>query len=304
MYRFDHFGIQPGDDRFWRQRRRHQSKPAHRLKARIPGFGDGGDIGRHGHTIFSRHRKELDLAAFGMARNGGHAAEHDADVAAQQINDSLSAPLVYDVVELDACGVLQQLRAQMAYGAYAAGRIIELARFSLGQRHELLYRGGAHRRVNRKHIGGGRQLRDRRKVLNRIVADVSRNRGICRQRGYVDKADGMAIGTGLRHDLCADGAVAAGAIVQHDLLAKLLRQLRGNEARNGVRAAARRERHHKSDGSRRIRFDATLPALGEDRADGPERNQAYKRYVFTRAKCHLKSSRVRRRSATAASMCK
>ena len=60
---------------------------------------------------------------------------------------------------------------------------------------------------------------------------------------------GVAVGGALDEGARADEAGAAGAVVDHDLLAERARKLLRGDARHGIDAAARRVRHDKGDGA-------------------------------------------------------
>ena len=68
-----------------------------------------------------------------------------------------------------------------------------------------------------------------------------------------DEADRVAVRRGLRDRAVADDAIAAGAVDDVDRLAEILLQIRAEEARDGVGAAARAPRHDQRDRTIRIR---------------------------------------------------
>jgi hypothetical protein len=71
----------------------------------------------------------------------------------------------------------------------------------------------------------------------------------------------------------ADGGRAAALVLDHHLMAPDRRQLGGNDARDGVGAAARRKRHDEADKARRIGLRLRL---GRRRKRGHKRGCAKK----------------------------
>src|SRR5262249_39082952 len=88
---------------------------------------------------------------------------------------------------------------------------------------------------------------DRREVLARIEAGIGVEAGVDGDGSGVPEEQRVAVGRALDEGARADEAGAAGAIVDHDLLAERARKLLRDHARHGVDAAARRVRHDKGD---------------------------------------------------------
>ena len=93
---------------------------------------------------------------------------------------------------------------------------------------------------------------DRREVLARIVARTGVEAGIDRRRAGMRHGDRVAVRRGLGGDAHPEHARRAAAVVDDDLLAETGAELVGDDARNRVDAAARRERHDHGDRPRRI----------------------------------------------------
>jgi hypothetical protein len=119
---------------------------------------------------------------------------------------------------------------------------------------KLIFLGNIFRRkvqVRIQHIGELHGAGDRRAVVHEIERDVFVERGI---DGVVrrDEADGVAIGRLREHVLHADIAAGAGAILDHERLAELLRQILPEEARDRVVRPTGRKRNNEVDRPRRI----------------------------------------------------
>ncbi len=79
----------------------------------------------------------------------------------------------------------------------------------------------------------------------------------------------VAVGRALDEGARADEAGAAGAVVDHDLLAERTRKFLRDDARHGIDAAARRVRHDKRDGAGGIILGEGETANNHrDRGDG------------------------------------
>jgi hypothetical protein len=90
---------------------------------------------------------------------------------------------------------------------------------------------------------------DRREVLARIEAGIGVEARVDGNGSGVAEEQRVAVGRALDEGARADEAGAAGAVVDHDLLAEFARELLRDDARHGVDAAAGRVRHDKGDGA-------------------------------------------------------
>jgi hypothetical protein len=89
-------------------------------------------------------------------------------------------------------------------------------------------------------VTGGREIAQRVERHLRIDGRADRNGARAR------KDRRIAVRRALRHEIGADDAVRACAVLHDHLMAEELGQLRRNEARNEVDRAARRERDHEA----------------------------------------------------------
>ncbi|MNN31100.1 hypothetical protein D3C81_1447730 [compost metagenome] len=88
---------------------------------------------------------------------------------------------------------------------------------------------------------------DRREVLDRVIGQLLHQRRVGRMRGVGGHEQRIAVRGRLRNQLRRDGAVGAGAIVDHHVLAERIAQFLGRDARDGIGAAAGGKRHDKAD---------------------------------------------------------
>ena len=136
---------------------------------------------------------------------------------------------------------------QVRRGAETLRAPADLARIGLGVGHDLGHRFHRQVRVNRDDQRRLDQLADRRKHLDRIVADVGVHRRAGGQRSARRHQERVAIGIGGRDELAADAAAGAAAVFDHDGLAEHRAEPVGDDARHAVGRPARRERHDHLD---------------------------------------------------------
>ena len=105
---------------------------------------------------------------------------------------------------------------------------------------ELPQRLGRHRRVHDQDVRNRRQPRDRRQILDRVVAEIRVQRRTDRDARGCDQ-DRVAVGRRLRCDPDPQIAPRAGAIVRHHLLAQLFGHfLRQHPAHHVARRTGRK----------------------------------------------------------------
>ena len=91
--------------------------------------------------------------------------------------------------------------------------------------------------------------RDMGKILYRVIAHLAAiNRRADRMARDIGHYKRVAIGRGAGDGFTAKRGAGAGAVFHYDGNTQLFLQTRGNQARNQIRCAAGRERHHQSDG--------------------------------------------------------
>ena len=97
-----------------------------------------------------------------------------------------------------------------------------------------------------------RDVADRREIAAHVVAGIGIEREVDRGRRRIREHQRVAVGRGLRGLPHGDDAVGAAAVLDHDLLAERVAQPLRDQPRDGVVAAAGRERHDQRDRARRI----------------------------------------------------
>ena len=173
-----------------------------------------------------------------MRRDRVQALEHQVHAAGDQVVDRGGAAAVGNVDDVGVAHVLEQLAADMAGRAVARRRVQELARILLRVVDHLRHRFERQRRRDREQEVSARRQRDRLKVALDVVGQLRHHVAGDRERTDRPHAERIAVGLGLGGEVETDGQRAAGAVVDHDLLADLLGQLGTQDARDGVGRAA------------------------------------------------------------------
>lgn len=208
------------------------------------GLLHGGRLGDEGRALVVHDRQRGQLAGLDVRQGLGQGGEEQVDVAAEQVVDGQRAALVGDVDHLDLLARLEHQAGEVLRAAVAGRRVRQRLGLGLG--------GGEHGAGGRElqavlddqHHRLVGQLGDGGEVGLRVVgqrledADVGgQERG---RRGH----QRVAVRRRLGHHRQADAARGAGAVVDHEGLAGLGRQLLADQARDHVDAAAGGQRHH------------------------------------------------------------
>jgi len=106
--------------------------------------------------------------------------------------------------------------------------------------------------VGDQHIGRTRQLRNRREILDRVVAQVAAHQRVGQMRALRRGDQRVAVGLGARHALAADSAAGAIAVFNDDRGAQRLAQRFGVDAADQIDGSACGKRHDQRDGAGRI----------------------------------------------------
>ena len=136
------------------------------------------------------------------------------------------------------------------------------------------------RRVRQQDHRHRRDQPDRGEVLGGIEAGIGIEAWVDRHRSGMAEKQRVPVGMAPDERARPDQPRAAGAVVDHDLLAERARELLGNDARHGVDAAARRIGDDEVDGPRRI---VRRPRIAEN---AKRRQRAAKTYPCCRGECH------------------
>ncbi len=129
---------------------------------------------------------------------------------------------------------------------------VELAGIGPGVGHELLHRVRRECGMHHQDHVAVRHARDRREVLDRIVAGILRHRGNHRQRAGVAVEQRVAVGLGGGERPRPDRAAGAGAVVDDHALSHRALDLLREEACQHVGLAAGRRGHDHLDQPLRI----------------------------------------------------
>ena len=139
----------------------------------------------------------------------------------------------------------------MRRAAEAAGTVVEPVRLFFRERDQFRHRFRGHRRMHHQELRRAHQQRHRREISRNIVRHLLHDAG---RHGVLRSAQQpcVAIGRRLRDEIGAYRCVSASAIIDYHLLAEEFGQSRREQARNRVRAAARRHRHDETHRAGRV----------------------------------------------------
>ncbi len=138
----------------------------------------------------------------------------------------------------------------MSGTADAAGGHID--RLLLRQCNQLRERFGRNAVVEDDHVRHVAGQCNRRKILERIVAELGLHERIDGERPVRADEQRVAVGRRARHHLRADAAAGAAAVLHHHRLADRLRNLVADHAADNVGIASGREWHNQMDRPLRI----------------------------------------------------
>ena len=174
-----------------------------------------------------------------------------------------STARIWHVHEIDAGRCLEQFERQVADGARAERRDIDLARIGFRMRDELGEGLRGNPWVHHQHQRQLGQPGDRRDVALKIERQRFVERGIDRVGGDGEQQR-VAVGRRIDHRLDADIGAAARLVLDHDRLAEPVRQPLRQEPRNQVGGAAGRIGHDPSHRPRRLGLrEGKLRTCGE-----------------------------------------
>src|SRR5712692_5737045 len=111
------------------------------------------------------------------------------------------------------CTPVIALKSSPASCAAARGRVVQLARLRLRQGDQLLHRPHRNARIHDEDVGLDRDQRDRREVLDRVVAELAVKALVGREDAVVAEEPGGAVGRALRDQLGGDIAAGPGAVL-------------------------------------------------------------------------------------------
>ena len=244
------FAVEFCDHILRRAGRRGEAIPANDFEARQR-FRHGRQLGRQRRALRSGYRQRADFAGLGERQQRGRGTEHHRNLAASEIGRRGSRALVRHVDDVDASRVLEQLAGQVQRRADPGRAIGQLAGIGLGIGDQ--FGDGFDRQivVHRQHI----KTRDRGDDAVEILDRIERQRAV--KPGHVSHAavieqERVTVRRRFRDFVHADAAAGAAAIIDHDRLAEPLAERIGNQPRDRIDGATRRERHDQADRMRRV----------------------------------------------------
>ena len=158
------------DDRRRRLRRRQHRLPGDRLEAGVALLDQRRELRQRGGASERGHAQAAQLAGAHLAHRDARHHEAGLHLAGEDGVDHLREALVGHVHEVDAGAALEQLHRQVRRAAVAHAAVVELALLRLGDAHEVGQRVGAELRVDHQQVRRGGHQRDRRELLDRVVA--------------------------------------------------------------------------------------------------------------------------------------
>ena len=145
---------------------------------------------------------------------------------------------------------------------------------------------GRHVGMHHHDLMASRHERDRRKILDRIVAQILHHVGIGDERGRGREEEGVAVGRRTRRRLRADHIAGARLVLDHEALAESDRKLVGDHARHHIGTCARGLRD--DEGDRPLRPVLCRSMLREQQVRSSQRATAIGRLMFAlpRLRCY------------------
>ena len=244
---------------------------------------DSSNVGRSGSSVLRHEAGDGERArsdpGLHVGKAGREVGEAHGNAATDHVVERRRHALVGHLENVDAGEALERLAGENARGVTAA--IGELARVGFGVGDQLGKRLHRDRRVDHHHQREAADPGDRRKILQRVVADILEQERIGRMRRVgageqrVCSRPGESRLRPRRSPRCT--AVRALPIVDHDALAERDAERLGDDAGDDVSAAARPERHDDGDRPGRIGLRAARSpniALPQCRAPTAPPNRA------------------------------
>jgi len=265
---FDKLAVQPLDDLLRHARRANHSAVEHQIE---PGQGRFGDCRNVLHCRDSRrrgHGERAELSALHMRQRRRHGRKNKGDIARDHRHGRRRAALVGHVQQIDARHRFEGLARQMDDGTGAGRGVVELPGSRFRQRDQLGHRLCGQRRIDDEQKRRRGHQTDEREILDAIVRELAVQARVDRMRGGIAEVQRVAVGGRPGDDLGGDRGAGAGAVVDDDLLAEILRQPGTEGSREHVGDSPGREPDHEADGFVRIRLCPSVCAENRESEDG------------------------------------
>src|SRR5262245_19338523 len=139
----------------------------------------------------------LDLVRLPLRYGAAYAYEHQLDVPGHHVGQRRRRALVVNRLEFRARERLEQLHVEVAARPDPERPVVELVRFLLGERDELLDVVHRQRGIDDQRVVDGHEPRDRRETLDRIIGQLGVEAGIDDERHFRPDQQRVAVGRGL-----------------------------------------------------------------------------------------------------------
>jgi hypothetical protein len=173
--------------------------------------------------------------------------------------EAVMPPKVGNMQDVDAGHGAHRFHGEMLVRSRSGRSIGNLAWLRPGEGDELLDRIRRERRMRKQHERPARHVDDRREVVDRVVRQLRIERRRMREACIRPEEQRVTVGRRLRHEVRADGAGSASAVLDEDRLPPQFLQLGGHDAAVDVRRAAGWEGH---DHAHRLRWISLSPGEG------------------------------------------
>ena len=243
------FAIEDRDDVFRGALRGEQPKPCARLELRQPGFCIGWDVRQDGQPLVGVDQDRLELAGLDLLlqRAATGRQRQQMDLPALDRQHGGRHALERDVGDLQAGLALEPLDPEMGVAADAVRRIVELVGIGLRVLDQLLEIVRRHRATHDHHVIDEGELRHRLEIGLRVVGQGLVHERVEHHARHRQQADRVAVRLRILAGIGADDRVAAGTVLNHDVLRMLLADILGEDAEHHVPRPARRIRHDDLD---------------------------------------------------------
>ena len=201
---------------------------------------------------------------------------------AQHVVQRLHHALVGNVRDLDAGLHLEQLGEQVRGSARARGAEAQGSGLVLGEIDDIGRGLCRRRRIDHQHERHPRVEHDRHQILHRIEWQAFVDARIDRHRRRRRHQQRVSIGRRARNRSRADVGPGARAVLDHEWFAEPLLELRRDEPRHHLHAAARAGRHHNRHRMRRIILRAR-ERCSRDNKTGSEGHDAHEKHHSTKS---------------------
>ena len=210
------------------------AKPHASVDAGNTQFGKRGHIWHLGCTLVGGNGQGLELFASNQRRCADDGVEHEVDLAAHHVLQSRGRSFVGHMVEGATGFGTEGFAQQMANRAHALRCKVEPALASLGLRHQIADAGQwavdahDHHQRRRDQRGNGCE------VLDRVVGEMTKQRGVDGEHLGRAHIDGVTVGRLLAYIGSCNLPAATGLVIHHDRLAQLLTDLECQNARDSI----------------------------------------------------------------------